>query len=161
MKDQDLILGLLWLKDAGVRIEPEGLSLFFPQPNINIPSILPHLDVHAVSAESFRMLLMKQKQNQVFLVSMVNIDKALHVKEHTNPHTKLPEHYYQYLDIFDQKAADQLPPYWLGADHKIKLILDKNGKLPEVPYGLLYQIIREELLVLRKMLTELLNKGFI
>jgi hypothetical protein len=104
---------------------------------------------------------MKQKQNQVFLVSMVNIDKALCVKEHTNPHTKLPEHYHQYLDIFNQKAANQLPPYQPGANHKIELILDKNGKLPEVPYGPLYQITREELLVLRKMLTELLNKGFI
>jgi hypothetical protein len=30
MKDQDLILGLPWLKDTGARIEPEGLSLFFP-----------------------------------------------------------------------------------------------------------------------------------
>jgi hypothetical protein len=59
IKDQDLILGLPWLKDAGARIEPEGLSLFFPQPNINIPLILPHLNVYAVSAESFRMLLMK------------------------------------------------------------------------------------------------------
>jgi hypothetical protein len=104
---------------------------------------------------------MKQKQNQVFLASMVDIDKALCVKEHTDPHTKLPEHYHQYLDVFDQKAANQLPPHWLGADHKIELILDENGKLPEVPYGLLYQMIREELLVLRKMLTELLNKGFI
>jgi hypothetical protein len=156
-----LILGLPWLKDAGVRIKPEGLSLFFPQLNINIPLILPHLNVYAVSAESFRMLLMKQKQNQVFSVSIVNIDKALCVKEYTNPRTKLPKHYHQYLDIFDQKAADQLSPHWPGADHKIKLILDKNGKLPEVPYGPLYQIIREELLVLRKMLTKLLNKGFI
>jgi hypothetical protein len=92
---------------------------------------------------------------------MVNIDKALHVKEHTNPCTKLPEHYHQYLDVFDQKATDQLPPYQPGADHKIELIPDENGKSPEVPYGPLYQIIREELLVLRKMLTELLDKGFI
>jgi hypothetical protein len=104
---------------------------------------------------------MKQKQNQVFSASMVNIDKALCVKEHTNPCTKLPEHYHQYLDVFNQKAADQLPPYQLGANHRIKLTLDKNGKSPEVPYGLLYQMIREELLVLRKTLTELLNKGFI
>jgi hypothetical protein len=156
-----LILGLPWLKDAGARIEPEGPSLFFPQPNINIPLILPHLDVHTVSAESFRTLLMKQKQNQVFSASMVNIDKALCVKEHINPHTKLPKHYYQYLDIFNQKATNQLPPHQPGADHKIELIPDKNGKLPEVPYGPLYQMIREELLVLRKTLTKLLNKGFI
>jgi hypothetical protein len=81
---------------------------------------------------------MKQKQNQVFLVSIVNIDKALCVKEHTNPYTRLPEYYHQYLDIFNQKAADQLPPYQPGANHKIKLILDKNGKSPEVPYGPLY-----------------------
>jgi hypothetical protein len=92
---------------------------------------------------------------------MVNIDKALCVKEYTNPCTKLPEYYYQYLDIFNQKAANQLPPHQPGADYKIELIPDKNRKLPEVPYGPLYQIIREELLVLRKMLTKLLNKGFI
>jgi hypothetical protein len=41
MKDQDLILGLPWLKDTGAWIKPEGLSLFFPQLNINIPLILP------------------------------------------------------------------------------------------------------------------------
>jgi hypothetical protein len=92
---------------------------------------------------------------------MVNIDKALYIKEITNPRIKLPEHYYQYLDVFDQRAADQLPPHWPEADHKIELNLDKKGKLPEVPYGLLYQIMQEELLVLRKALTELLNKGFI
>jgi hypothetical protein len=54
---------------------------------------------------------MKWKQNQVFSASIVNIDKALHVKEHTNLHTRLPEYYYQYLDVFDQKATNQLPPY--------------------------------------------------
>jgi hypothetical protein len=58
-------------------------------------------------------------------------------------------------------VADQLLPYWPEANHKIKLNLDEKGKLPEVPYGLLYQIIQEELLVLRKILTELLDKGFI
>jgi hypothetical protein len=92
---------------------------------------------------------------------MVNIDKVLYIKEITNPYIKLPEYYYQYLDVFDQRVADQLLPYWLEANHKIKLNLDKKGKLLEVPYGPLYQIMQEELLVLRKTLTKLLNKGFI
>ena len=92
---------------------------------------------------------------------MVNIDKALYIKEITDPRTKLPEHYHQYLDVFDQRVADQLPPHWPGADHKIELNLDEKGKPPEVPYGPLYQITWEELLVLRKTLTKLLNKGFI
>jgi hypothetical protein len=69
---------------------------------------------------------------------MVNIDKALCIKEITNLCTKLPEHYYQYLDIFNQRAANQLPPYWPEADYKIELNLDKKGKPPEVPYGPLY-----------------------
>ena len=30
IKDQDLILGLLWLKDTKAQIKPEGPSLFFP-----------------------------------------------------------------------------------------------------------------------------------
>ena len=84
MKDQDLILGLPWLKDTRARIEPEGPSLFFPQLSINIPSILPHLNVHAVSTESFKTLLMSQKQNQVFTASMAEIDKALRVREYTD-----------------------------------------------------------------------------
>jgi hypothetical protein len=89
-----------------VQIKPEGLSLFFPQLNINILLILPQLDVYSVSAESFKTLLIKQKQNQIFSISMVDIDKALYIKEITNPYIKLPKHYYQYLDIFDQRAAD-------------------------------------------------------
>jgi hypothetical protein len=84
------------------------------------------------------MLLIKQKQNQIFSISIINIDKALHIKKITNPYTKLPKHYHQYLDIFDQRAADQLPPHWPEANHKIKLNLDKKGKPPEVPYGPLY-----------------------
>ena len=161
MKDQDLILGLPWLKDTRARIEPEGPSLFFPQSNVNIPSMLPHLDVHSVSAESFKTLLMNRKKNQIFSASMVDIDKALRIKEVTDPRTRLPEHYHQYLDVFDQKAADQLPPHRPGADHKIELNVDEKGRSPEVPYGPLYQMTREELLVLRKTLTELLDKGFI
>ena len=78
-------MGLPWLKDAGVRIEPEGPSLFFPWLSVNIPLILPYLDVYAVSAESFKMLLMSQKWNQVFAASMAEIDKALRVREHTDP----------------------------------------------------------------------------
>ena len=84
IKDQDLILGLLWLKDTGARIKPEGPSLFFPWLSVNIPLILPHLDIHAVSAESFKILLMSQKRNQVFTTSMAEIDKALYVREHTD-----------------------------------------------------------------------------
>ncbi|XP_044718768.1 reverse transcriptase (RNA-dependent DNA polymerase) domain-containing protein [Hirsutella rhossiliensis] len=55
---------------------------------------------------------------------------------------KLPRHYHEYLSVFDRDQADQLPPR-------------------QPPWGPLYGMSREELIVLRKTLTELLDKGFI
>ena len=39
---------------------------------------------------------------------MANIKKALALKKHTNPVTKVPIEYYNYLDIFLQKEANKL-----------------------------------------------------
>lgn len=46
-------------------------------------------------------------------------------------------------------------------DTKITLLKDDHGKDKEVPWGPLYGMSREELLVLRKTLTELLDKNWI
>jgi hypothetical protein len=47
-----------------------------------------------------------------------------------------------------------------GTDHQIELE-EVNEKESKVPWGSLYNMTREKLLVLRKTLTELLNKQFI
>ncbi|KAM4064241.1 reverse transcriptase (RNA-dependent DNA polymerase) [Hirsutella rhossiliensis] len=52
--------------------------------------------------------------------------------------------YHKWSRAFSQQLADQLPPH-----------------RPALPWGPLYSMSREELLVLRKTLTELLDKGFI
>ena len=78
-----------------------------------------------------------------------------------DPRVKLPKHYHENLPLFDMKAADQLPPHQPGIDHKIELEMDENGKEKEVPWGPLYNMSREELLLLQKTLTELLDKNFI
>ena len=57
--------------------------------------------------------------------------------------------------------AEQLPPHRPGIDHKITLEKTPDGKDPEVSWGPLYGMSRGELLVLRKTLTELLEKNFI
>ncbi|KAI1003941.1 hypothetical protein K3495_g4268 [Podosphaera aphanis] len=54
------------------------------------------------------------------------------------------------------KPTDKLPPHRLGCGHEIKLEPDK-----EIPWGPLYGVSRDELLVLRKTLTELLDKNYI
>ncbi|KAM4063998.1 reverse transcriptase (RNA-dependent DNA polymerase) [Hirsutella rhossiliensis] len=57
---------------------------------------------------------------------------------------QLPPQYHKWSRAFSQQLADQLPPH-----------------RPALPWGPLYSMSREELLVLRKTLTELLDKGFI
>ncbi|KAM4061924.1 reverse transcriptase (RNA-dependent DNA polymerase) [Hirsutella rhossiliensis] len=59
---------------------------------------------------------------------------------------QLPPQYHKWSRAFSQQLADQLPPH--------------RPEKP-LPWGPLYSMSREELLVLRKTLTELLDKGFI
>jgi hypothetical protein len=48
-----------------------------------------------------------------------------------------------------------------GINYTIKLERDNSGREKEVPWGPLYSILRDELLILRKTLIDLLDKGFI
>ena len=98
---------------------------------------------------------------QVFAASLRDIEKALAPKKHTDPREKLPKHYHEFLPLFDRNAADQLPPARPGVDHEIPLEKDESGQDRPLPWGPLYGMSREELIVLRKTLTELLDKNFI
>ena len=64
---------------------------------------------------------------------MADIEKALAVRKETDPRTKLPEHYSEFLGAFDRSEAEKLPPLrGPGTDHAIEL--EKvNGKEPAVP----------------------------
>lgn len=92
---------------------------------------------------------------RVFAVTMKDIEKALAPKTTIDPREKLPQEYHGFLDMFSKKEADKLLPHRLY-DHKIQL---KEGTEP--PFGPLYDMSRDELLVLREHLEENLGKGFI
>jgi len=65
---------------------------------------------------------------------MADIMKALAVKKYTDLRTKLPAIYLPWLDAFDWKKADALPPLWgPGINHAIELEKDTNGKEPIMP----------------------------
>lgn len=68
----------------------------------------------------------------------------------------LPKQVLEFADLFKKDLTDKLPPHCAGCDHEIKLENNKN-----VSRGLLYRISRNELLVLGKNLTELLEKNHI
>ncbi len=72
-----------------------------------------------------------------------------------------PPQYREWLRVFDRQLADKLPMHRPGVDHKIVLKKDKEGNEAAPPWGPLYGMNREELLLLRKTPTELLGKNFI
>jgi hypothetical protein len=79
--------------------------------------------------------------------------------------THLQQYYYDKLDIkiFNSKIVGQggLPPHRPGINHAIKLEKDEFRRKKNVPWVPLYSITKEELLMLRKTLTDHFDKGWI
>jgi hypothetical protein len=65
------------------------------------------------------------------------------------------------LKAFDYFLAEKLTPHRKGVDLHIEIEKDQDGNKKTIPWGPLYGMGQEELLVLRKTLTELLDKNFI
>ena len=72
-----------------------------------------------------------------------------------DPSDKLPLEVRDLVGVFSPKEADKLPPH-RPYDHDIKLI---DGKVP--PFGPLYPMSRDELIVLKEWLMKNLANGFI
>ncbi len=103
----------------------------------------------------------KQKEIEVFSVSMIDIEKVLTSQKKTDLRTILSDHYYEFLNVFDCTMTEKSPSLKEeDTDHWIELeeIDEKESK---VLWDSLYNMMREKLLVLHKTLTELLNKQFI
>ena len=98
---------------------------------------------------------------RVFAISIIDIEKALRPRQRSDPKMKLPVEYHQWLKAFDRLLAEKLPPHRKGVDLHIEIEKDQDGNEKNIPWGPLYGMGREELLVLRKTLTELLDKDFI
>jgi hypothetical protein len=119
-----------------------------------------------VSAVGYHTLVQRKKkvkEIEVFAASIADIQKALAstTKKRIDPRMKLPKHFYEFLDVFDCTEAEKLPPLQgKGIDYYIE-IERKDGQEQEVPWGPLYKMSRDELLVLRCTLTDLLDKQFI
>jgi len=90
-----------------------------------------------VSATFFTNLIQKkeekQKEIEVFSASMTNIEKALISQKKTDLRTILPDHYHEFLNVFNRTMTEKLPPLREeGTDHQIELE-GVNEKEPKVP----------------------------
>ncbi len=64
----------------------------------------------------------KQKKIEVFLTSMINIEKALISQKKTDLRTILFNHDYEFLDVFNCMMTEKLPSLrGEGTNHQIKL----------------------------------------
>ena len=112
------------------------------------------LNICIVSA-ALIICLAQCKNHQLFITLLKNIEKALASQEAVNVLTKLLREYHEFAILFSQEKFNKLPSHCLY-DHIILLLSDKKSLK-----GLLYNISRDELLMLQKYLKEHLFKDFI
>ena len=166
--DDEIVLGKGWMDHQNVTIAPAKRSLFIHSRGIRVrcdESIATRSATHQVSAATFAGLIRRskdpEKRVQIFAASIADINKALAPKKAVDVRSLLPKQYQSYFELFNPKEASKLPPHrGPGVDHKIELE-SKDGQQPQPPWGPLYGMSRGELLVLRRELTSLLEKGFI
>lgn len=183
---EDLILGRPFLTHEHAQVNDQTNRLEFAN-GISLPCKTKHTDktqasniqVTAISATAFKLWSsIKKKQTiknrkepsrkgiRTFAASLSDIEKALKVKVPLTKEevlSRLPIHYRDQIKAFlpIPETPQGLAPRRPGFDHEIPLEKDENGVEKQPPWGPLYNMTRDELLVLRKSLLSLLNKDFI
>ncbi|KAF4492009.1 Transposon Tf2-6 polyprotein [Colletotrichum fructicola Nara gc5] len=169
---EDVILGIPWARQQDVQVRPRYNELYVGTTGTYItirhsPTWDSDPTIRSVAASTLTTIIRSSRRShkpiQIFSVTMKDIEKALarFQKKSTDPATKLPAHYRHMIDLFKKEVADRLPPHRPGVDHAIQLEKDDHGNEKQPPWGPIYSMSKEELLVLRKTLTDLLDKGFI
>jgi hypothetical protein len=169
----DILFGRAWMDRLRVTIAPAKRSIYIHSTRQRIrilskegepvPALQGHISLQQISAATYAHHCRESKKNQsiVFAASLADIEKALAPKSAIDFKKLLPAQYAHHQWIFDPKTASQMPPLrGPDIDHRIDLV-QKDGKDPEIPWGPLYNMSKGELLVLRKELTSLLDKGWI
>ena len=107
-----------------------------------------------VGASAF-LRMAKKERLQIFSLSLYDINRALDPKtiEEGRLEELIPEEYHEFLPLFQEVAARELPPHRTH-DHTIPL---KEGFEP--PFGPIYSLSRVELETLKAWLEDNLNKG--
>jgi hypothetical protein len=168
----EILLGRSWFNKHNLTIAPAKNSIYVYSETTCIclcskeEELLPIPTVHKISAAAMQKHIQASKKDKsvsIFAASMADIQKALAPKAHLSLEQirdlLLPSYYHQLL-VFDPNQAARLLPHHLGVDHHIELIKE-DGKNLQILWGPLYNMSRDELLVLRKELTSLLDKRFI
>ena len=115
--------------------------------------------IEEIRAKTIQALQASNEVVQIFSVSLADIQKVLTRKEYRDPAQYAPDWLMPVINAFNRHDTKTLPPHRKGINHEINFVEGKTND--DVPAMLLYQMSKDQLLVLRKTLTELLNNGFI
>ncbi|KAH0603989.1 uncharacterized protein H6S33_007020 [Morchella sextelata] len=160
-----LILGIPWLQlhDATLRFKDNSI-LFdseyckrkcnFSAKPVPIKGIAPPLRFHLVSSAALCRFARRDKL-QIFSITIEEIDQAMGKAPKEDWRNRVPTRYKRFHKMMDEKFANEIPPH-CSYDHKIPL---KEGKEP--PFGPLYCMSREGLIVLKQYIQDNLEKAFI
>ncbi len=179
----EMILGTPWKEQESVITDPVERTLHLRFTDLRVPMIDEQREAECqnvqfseeneklseISATGFMAWTdrIRKKEGKsgltarICAVSLADINKTLKPKVKGDPRELLPKHYHQYLDVFNEERGKAVPPHREEIDHKISLQKDDNGKESTPPWGPLYAMSRDELLVLRKTLIDLMDQGFI
>ena len=137
----------LVLKETSGSLSPEsppGLSLKAPR----------HVDIFMIRVSPFACLCWK-KGHVIGTITLQNIQKVLSIKKKSDSVIILLNCWKHRLDVFDYKAANELPLHCLY-NHKISLQAEKTPS-----FSALYGMFCDELLMCKKYLEDNLKKDFI
>ena len=156
----NIILGKGWMERHDVSIRPAKGQVCIRKPfKIIVKSrAITSESIEEIRAKTIQALQASNEVVQIFSVSLANIQKALTQKEYRDPTQYAPDWLMLVINAFNRQDAKTLPPHKKGIDHEINFVEGKtNDDVPAMP---LYQMSKDQLLVLRKILTELLDNGF-
>jgi transposase InsO family protein len=170
---QDVLLGRPWMKRHGVVLDPQRAELRIRNANnmkVREQQMRSPMElVRAVRGSTYaRYARDKQRhpssQYQFIGTSIHEISLTLEdQRRETNPDPTdiLPPELQYRADLFNKDLANGLPPHRGRDDHHIRLKKTPNGGTPELPWGPLYNMPRDQLIELRKQITDLMDKGWI
>ena len=157
----NIILGKGWMKRYDVSIRPAKGHVYIRKPfKIIVKSrAITSESIEEICSKTIQALQASNEVVQIFSVSLADIQKALTWKEYRDPAQYDPDWLMPVINAFNRQDAKTLPPHRKGIDHEINFVEGKTND--DVSTMSLYQMSKDQLLVLRNTLTELLDNGFI
>jgi hypothetical protein len=111
---------------------------------------------------------LKKEYTQVIAIFMEDINKTLFkldrrdsISNSEKVRKKLSKKIKGLERCFDDDESTAIPLYRPGRNHAIPLEKGEQGRERNVPWEPLYEMFRKELLILKKILMDLLDKGWI